>query len=163
MVRISAFLLSLACATAAVAQEACQTYRLVYQTVYDQQQVTAYRIETETVYDEQQQTAYRPVYETEMRESRYMVARPVAETSETFVAAALRTMAIPLMAAASIPSPSQAVRVYSPSVRPTSDLLVRRRSFSPSFIIAICDNYIAICDRCQWGCENIFSNCHPCA
>ncbi|HEV3136252.1 MAG TPA: hypothetical protein VGZ26_00085, partial [Pirellulales bacterium] len=66
MVRISAFLIPLAFAAAAHAQECCQTYRLVYQTVYDQQQVTAYRIETEVVYDEQQQTAYRPFYETEM-------------------------------------------------------------------------------------------------
>ncbi len=58
-----------------------QTYRLVYQTVYDQRQVTAYRVEYENVYDEQQVTSYRPVWETQVRESRYTVARPVFETS----------------------------------------------------------------------------------
>ena len=83
MVRISAFLIRLGdLRPRPLPRSACQTYRLVYQTVYDQQQVTAYRIETETVYDEQQQTTYRPVYETEMRERRYTVARPVTETSE---------------------------------------------------------------------------------
>ena len=58
-----------------------QAYRLVYQTVYDQQEVTAYRIEYETVCEEQQVTTYRPVWETEIRECRYTVARPVMETS----------------------------------------------------------------------------------
>ena len=54
----------------------------MYQTVYDERQVTAYRIETETVYDQQTVTRYRPVYETEVRERRYTVARPVTETAE---------------------------------------------------------------------------------
>ena len=54
-------------ASAAAGQEVCQTYRLVYQTVYDERQVTAFRIENETVYEPQQVTRYRPVYETEMR------------------------------------------------------------------------------------------------
>ncbi len=49
MVRVIAFLIPMACAVSAFAQE----YRLVYQTVYDQQQVTAYRVENELVYDEQ--------------------------------------------------------------------------------------------------------------
>jgi hypothetical protein len=61
--------------------ESGQTYRLVYQTVYEQQEVTAYRIEQETVYDEQQVTTYRPVWETQYRECRYKVGRPVTETS----------------------------------------------------------------------------------
>ncbi len=59
-----------------------QVYRLVYQTVYDQQQVTAYRVEYETVYEEQQVTRYRPVWETQTQQRRYRVARPVVETSE---------------------------------------------------------------------------------
>ena len=71
-----------AAAMQVTAQEACQTYRLVYQTVYDEREVTAYRIDTETVYDQQTVTRYRPVYETEMRERRYTVARPVTETAE---------------------------------------------------------------------------------
>ena len=58
-----------------------QEYRLVYQTVYEQHQVTAYRIEYETVYQELQETRYRPVWETATRECRYTVARPVIETS----------------------------------------------------------------------------------
>ncbi|MDD4789001.1 MAG: hypothetical protein PHO07_17665, partial [Pirellulales bacterium] len=37
-----------------------QTYRIVYQTVYDERQVTAYRVEYETVYEEQKVTSYRP-------------------------------------------------------------------------------------------------------
>ncbi len=59
-----------------------QTYRIVYQTVYDQQQHTAYRIEYETVCEERQVTSYKPVWETAVRENRYTVARPVMETSE---------------------------------------------------------------------------------
>jgi hypothetical protein len=77
-----AFLIPVALAASAFAQEMGQAYRLVYQTVYDQQEITAYRIENELVYDEQQQTTYRPVYETELREQRYTVTRPVTETSE---------------------------------------------------------------------------------
>src|SRR5262245_25361088 len=38
-----------------------QAFRLVYQTVYDQQQVTAYRLEYETVYEEQRITCFRDV------------------------------------------------------------------------------------------------------
>jgi hypothetical protein len=59
-----------------------QVYRLSYQTVFDEQQVTAFRIENETVYEQRKVTSYKPVYETEMRERRYMVAKPVYETSE---------------------------------------------------------------------------------
>ena len=70
------------------AQAQCTTcldspsYRLVYKTVYDQQEVTAYRIEYETQYEDRQVTSYRPVWETEMRERRYQVGKQVAETSE---------------------------------------------------------------------------------
>lgn len=78
MVKCFGFMIVLAGATSAMAQE----YRIVCQTVYDEQQVTAYKIENELVYDEQQRTSYRPVYETEYRENRYRVARPVSETSE---------------------------------------------------------------------------------
>jgi hypothetical protein len=46
---------SLSFAATALGQDGCQTYKLVYQTVYDQRQVNAYRIETETVFDEQRQ------------------------------------------------------------------------------------------------------------
>lgn len=59
-----------------------QTYRLVYQTVCEQRQVTAYRIEYENVCEERQVTAYKPVWETAVRENRYTVARPVYETAE---------------------------------------------------------------------------------
>ena len=59
-------LLFLSCsslATCACAQE----YRLVLQTVFDEQQVTAYKVENELVYEDQKQTTYRPVYETDSR------------------------------------------------------------------------------------------------
>ena len=75
----------LSCGSWAMAQsivgESCQVYRPVYETVYEDRQVTAYRIETETVVEERPVVSYRPVWETEMRERRYTVARPVAETS----------------------------------------------------------------------------------
>ena len=47
-----------------------QTYRIVYQTVYDERQVTAYRVEYETVYEEQKVTSYRPEWETRTQERR---------------------------------------------------------------------------------------------
>lgn len=50
---------------------ATQTYRLDYQTVYDEEQVTAYRTVYETVYDTQTYTVQKPVWETETRERRY--------------------------------------------------------------------------------------------
>ena len=59
-----------------------QTYRIVYQTVFEQQQVTAYRIDYETVIEERPVTTYKPVWETAVRENRYTVARPVVETAE---------------------------------------------------------------------------------
>src|SRR5665647_1186286 len=59
-----------------------QTYRIVYQTVCEQRQVTAYRIEYETVCEERPVTTYKPIWETAVRENRYTVARPVMETSE---------------------------------------------------------------------------------
>ena len=64
-----------------IVQEAGQTYRIVYKTVYEQEEITAYRIEYDTVYDQQQVTYQRPVWETQYREYRYQVARPVTETS----------------------------------------------------------------------------------
>ena len=59
-----------------------QTYRIVYQTVYEQQQTTAYRIDYDTVYEDRPVVAYRPVWETAYRENRYTVAKPVMETAE---------------------------------------------------------------------------------
>jgi len=58
-----------------------QTYRIVYQTVYEQRQYTAYRIEQETVCEQRQVTTYKPVWETAVRENHYTVARPVTETA----------------------------------------------------------------------------------
>jgi hypothetical protein len=82
----SALLFVVVCSATAAAQAQtvvpCQTYRLEYQTVVEERQVTAYRVDLETVYDEQQVTTYRPVWETECRERRYRVAKPVVETSE---------------------------------------------------------------------------------
>ena len=76
--------LFLAAAAPAWAQESCvsaQTYRLEYQTVCEQRQVTAYRIEYENVCEERQVTAYKPVWETAVRENKYTVAHPVTETA----------------------------------------------------------------------------------
>jgi len=58
------------------------TYRLDYQTVYEDRVVTAYKIENETVYDEREVTVLKPVWETQLREKRYTVQKPVYETSE---------------------------------------------------------------------------------
>ena len=60
-----------------------QAYRMMYQTFYDEKQVTAFRLETETQYVENKITVNRPVYETEMRERRYSVLKPVMETQRT--------------------------------------------------------------------------------
>src|SRR6056300_298314 len=68
------------CGQPVAAPVATQTYRLDYQTVYDEQQVTAYRTVYETVYDTQTYTVQKPVWETETRERRYTVQRPVWET-----------------------------------------------------------------------------------
>jgi hypothetical protein len=72
--------LSVLLATTATAR--AQTYRIVYQTVYEQRQFIAYRVEYETVCEERQVTTYKPVWETAVRENRYTVARPVMETAE---------------------------------------------------------------------------------
>ncbi len=64
--------------------DACCTpceYRLVCQTIVEEQPVTAYRLQTETILEERQVVSYKPVWETEMRERRYTVSKPVAETS----------------------------------------------------------------------------------
>ena len=54
---------------AAPCGQPCQTYRLQYNTVYEEQQVTAYKIEVDTVYQERQVTSYRPVWETQTRDA----------------------------------------------------------------------------------------------
>jgi hypothetical protein len=59
---------------------ATQTYRLDYQTVYDERQVTAERVSYETVYDTKTYTVQKPVWETQTRERRYTVQKPVWET-----------------------------------------------------------------------------------
>jgi len=51
----------------APAPVATQTYRLDYQTVYDERQVTAYRIEQETVFDTQTYTVQKPVWKPRRR------------------------------------------------------------------------------------------------
>ena len=79
--RVSLSLLALAVAAVSADVQASgpcevyptQTYRLVYQTVYDVRQVTAYRLEQHTVCEPVQITSYRTVWETEMRERRYRV------------------------------------------------------------------------------------------
>ena len=80
------------CTTTAAAQDTCSTggcmsccgreYRLVYQTKYEQRQVTSYRLEYENVCEERRETRYRPVYETQLRERRYTVTKPILETAE---------------------------------------------------------------------------------
>ena len=75
---------ALAQGTLAQAQECCtpqQVYRLEYQTVYEQQEMTAFRVEYDTVFDEQQVTSYRPVYETQLQERRTIVRTPLVETA----------------------------------------------------------------------------------
>ena len=57
-----------------------QTYRLDYQTVYDERQVTATKVSYETVYDTKTYTVQKPVWETQTQERRYTVQRPVWET-----------------------------------------------------------------------------------
>ncbi len=52
------------CPGACLTCRGCE-YRLVYETQYEQRQVTAYRIEHETVYEKHCQTRYQPVWETE--------------------------------------------------------------------------------------------------
>ena len=68
------------CGEAVPAPVATQTYRLDFQTVYDEQQVTAYRVSYETVYDTKTYTVQKPVWETQTSERRYTVQRPVWET-----------------------------------------------------------------------------------
>ena len=58
-----------------------QTYRLDFQTVYDEQRMTAYRVSYETVYDARVYTVTKPVWETQTTERRYTVQRPVWETA----------------------------------------------------------------------------------
>lgn len=69
------------CCGDAAAPAPTQTYRLDFQTVYDEQQLTAYRVTYETVYDARVYTVTKPVWETQTSERRYTVQRPVWETS----------------------------------------------------------------------------------
>ena len=65
----------------ALGQDCCSAQRIVYKTVYDQQQITAYRLQYETVIQEQAVTVMRPQWFTETQQRRYTVAKPVTETS----------------------------------------------------------------------------------
>jgi hypothetical protein len=58
-----------------------EAYRLVYETAYEQRQVTAYRVDYETVYDQQTVTTQRPQWTTEMQERKYVVQRQLPETA----------------------------------------------------------------------------------
>jgi len=49
------------CGEAVAAPVTTQTYRLDFQTVYDEEQVTAYRVTYETVYDTKTYTVQKPV------------------------------------------------------------------------------------------------------
>ena len=82
------------CGEAASAPVATQTYRLDYQTVYDEQQVTAYRVSYETVYDTKTYTVTKPVWETQTSERRYTVQDP------TYTGDAIETYASRVRAAA---------------------------------------------------------------
>ena len=68
------------CGCAPAAAVPTQTYRLDYQTVYDERQVTEQRVSYETVYDTKTYTVQKPVWETQTQERRYTVQRPVWET-----------------------------------------------------------------------------------
>ncbi|MFM8282600.1 MAG: hypothetical protein ACKOCW_03495, partial [Planctomycetaceae bacterium] len=69
------------CGEVAAAPVVSQTYRLQFQTVYDERQVNATQVAYETVYDTRTYTVSRPVWETQTSERRYTVQRPVWETS----------------------------------------------------------------------------------
>ncbi|WP_158265154.1 hypothetical protein [Blastopirellula marina] len=58
------------------------SYKIIQQTVYDDQPVTVRRLEYRKVEIPREVTTYRPVWETEMRERRFTVAKPITETSE---------------------------------------------------------------------------------
>ena len=59
----------------------CTEYRMIFQTVYDQQPMTSYRLVYETQFEERKIVTQRPVWETQQRERRYRVAKPVQETN----------------------------------------------------------------------------------
>ena len=84
----------------AAAQDTCSSgccmsccgreYKLIYQTKYEQRQVTSYRLEYETAYEDRRETRYRPVYETQLHERRYVLAgnrrkRAISRTSPCVV------------------------------------------------------------------------------
>lgn len=58
-----------------------QVYRLEYETICEQRQVTSYRTVYETAYEQQQVTSYRPAWVTETQERRYIVRKQLPETS----------------------------------------------------------------------------------
>jgi hypothetical protein len=63
------------------AQGIYPAYRIVYKTVYDQEQVTAHRLVYETALEERQVTTMKPEWVSEPRRRTVRVARPVVETS----------------------------------------------------------------------------------
>ncbi|HMO13003.1 MAG TPA: hypothetical protein PKD64_07860 [Pirellulaceae bacterium] len=62
------------------AQYSC--YRMVPQTIYEQQKVVTQKWVAETQYQEQLVKTYKPIWTTEQRERTYKVLKPVVETSE---------------------------------------------------------------------------------
>ena len=64
----------------AAAPAPTQTYRLDFQTVYDERQMEAVRVTYETVYDTKTYTVSKPVWETQTTQRRSTVQRPVWET-----------------------------------------------------------------------------------
>ena len=61
--------------------QCCCDYRVVCQTIYHQQPMTAYRLVYETQFEEQRVVTQRPIWHTETRVRRIRVARPVTETN----------------------------------------------------------------------------------
>ncbi|MBT6920293.1 MAG: hypothetical protein HN985_11275, partial [Planctomycetaceae bacterium] len=59
------------CGQPVIAPVVSQSYRLDYQTVYEEQKMTAYRMTYETVYDSKTYTVQKPVWETETRQRSY--------------------------------------------------------------------------------------------
>lgn len=64
------------------AQEDCDCYRMVPQTVYEQRPITVSRVVNETVFKTEKVTAYKPVWTTEKRERVRVSHKPITKTSE---------------------------------------------------------------------------------
>ena len=64
------------------AQEDCDCYRMVPQTVYEQRPITVSRVVNETVFKKEKITTYKPVWTTEKRERVRVSHEPVTQTSE---------------------------------------------------------------------------------